>query len=205
MGNAHFPRFCPFYRWGQWSSEESGVGQGHPANWISTQGHGTGLNFSFCFHLKHSHICIHLEGRFNCLKPGNWWNMRKSCAVRPCVLQLSTELEIAGAPGWVWNLSLAAGFGVCRGELWLLFKSLRWKWGSAWVWAHVFLCLLKWSCLPVFLGRLQVCQRSAGISKPLFWTRGAWISFPQLTAGKVESLQNSSSVLNLDCFIWHFY
>lgn len=140
MGNAHFPRFCPFYRWGQWSSEESGVGQGHPANWISTQGHGTGLSFSFCFHLKRSHLCIHLEGRLNCLKPANWWNMRKSCAVRPCVLQLSTELEIAGAPGWVWNLSLAAGFGVCRGELWLLFKLLRWKWGSA--------CLSVGSCFP---------------------------------------------------------
>lgn len=69
----------------------------------------------------------------------------------PVCSQLSTEPEIVGALLWVRNLSLAAGPGRRRGELWLVVKSHRWKPSSAWVWAHAFSLLAQIklpNCVP---------------------------------------------------------
>lgn len=62
--------------------------------------------------------------------------MRKSCAGGPSVPQLPTEPEIVGAPLRAGNLSLAAGLGVRRGELWPQVESRRWTPAREWEWAH---------------------------------------------------------------------
>lgn len=53
------------------------------------------------FHLKHSCPCVHSEGRLKLFKGWKLMKYEESRAVRLCVPQLSTELEIVGAPLWV--------------------------------------------------------------------------------------------------------
>lgn len=106
LPRTHWGSLLPFYRWGKWSSEKWGHGQGHSANWM----HNGNMKLTqiFCPVISTQCPAASVPTRFP-LKPGHCWAGGKSLAVRQTLPSFHRPGTTAA-----WNFPWQLGWGPRR-------------------------------------------------------------------------------------------